>query len=210
MLKIRDSYFIVLVTLLIACDNPFVITPGSARNNIVTGIYLTDAASNIYGIWGNPNQPIRSKSPKKSNDEEEESPSPTSFGTRPIYPNPFVSSANFTFTLPEASKVSIWIETAYWPGEDALLPFRNVSVRPFIKEILMENQRLSAGDHVTTLSFRTKCFGGKYDHGFYRVFLQAGDFLSYQDFYAYGPKQYVPKGLENGLIGDCLDLSQFD
>ena len=189
----------------ITCNNPIAVTPGTQVNNIVTGIYITRESSEVIAVWGNPS----SASTKSKSQDEEEEDSPASFGLSVPYPNPFISSKSIAFKIPNSSNVSLWLETAYLPDSESATPFQNVDPRKFQRIPVFENRKMTAGSH-TVSTFGTdlysECLGGNLEVGFYRVFIQAGSFLSWQDIYVAGVEIQAPSGLRDYISNNCTIL----
>ncbi len=207
----KPIYLILFIALLISCDNPYVVTPGTQGKNIVTGLSITDEASNLISIWGgspNRNYPSPPKvTPDSSRCEESEHCFvPEDFRLKLPYPNPVTGSQNIGFSTPIPDKAKIWVETAYWSGNQSALPFNSSIDRPFQSVTLFEGELQQAAEYSFTLDLRLKCNGGKFDPGFHRVFLKTeSGFLAWQDIYVLGEQGSNPPGLE-GIgpeIGFC-------
>ncbi len=211
----KGIYLVLLLVLIISCNNPIAITPGSGGKNIVTGISITSETSpDVIAVWGTPNtnypDPPEVTPENIDCNEEYECPDlPSSFGFFNPYPNPADGNINATFSLPVSSKVSLWVETAYWVAENENLPFR--VNRPFQVFNYIDDQELDAGSYSSTMDIKSMCSGGEAYPGFYRVFIKTSNgFLSWRDIYIYGPKGTNPPGLGEYVFYDkgCqLDLN---
>jgi hypothetical protein len=212
-MKIR---FLLLAStvILLSCKNPTAVTPGT-QNNVITGIKITSEISpEVIAVWGNPNtnypDPPDVEPPDRNCDLEECESLPEVYRLDVPYPNPSDGGGtNIPFSLPISSEVTVWMESGYWPGEDAILPFRNpTSSKPAQRIIFIDGMILQAGYHQVTMGANTTCFGGEVAPGFYRVFIKAGDFFQWQDVYLFGPKNTNPPGLDDLMFGECFDKTE--
>lgn len=184
-----------------ACDNPFVSTPGTQVKNIVTGIYITNETGETVGVWGNPSSTIQAvgKRTNSDNADEELNELPQSFSMGVPYPNPFKYSARVRFSLPQATRVNLWYETAYLPETQNPLPNQS-SQRPFQRFYLVENFALNAGVHEVHFDTSLNEEGEDEERispGFYRMYLQTGSFVVTHDFYVIGERNQAPIGLRD-------------
>jgi hypothetical protein len=206
-MKIKYLFYISCILYFLGCDNPFVSTPGTQGNNIVTGIYITSEGGELYSVWGNPRTSRIGTSKEKSivfNDEEITS-LPPNFELNIPYPNPFVASATVQFQIPVASLVNVWYETAYMPQSNTPLPNQSKIEREFRRVYLIKKQNMAAGVHTVQLATLINSddeFDENGEHippGFYRVFFQAGSFTAYHDIYIGGQGVTPPAGLRKYL-----------
>lgn len=198
MKKVLSILTLLLLLLQQGCDNSFVITPGIKQENIVSGIYITTEEGRTIDVWGNPEKAIGNTS---------NSVVPSHFGLTTPYPNPSISSFSFDYSLPQATKVLIWLETAHLPENGTMLPFERRTEKPF-KRVVLVNQRMFAGVYSFSTfgtPIHSECIGGELEPGFYRLFIAAGSFSSYADIYIAGEKGFAPPGLEKFIRYNCDD-----
>lgn len=206
----RVSLFLIIVLISIttsSCDNATAVTPGTKGGNVVTGIFITSEISpEPIAIWGNPRSSeeldIGTEPP-----EDENSVYHRYLELHPPYPIPANGNFIVVYTIPKTVKVDLWIETAYWPGEDALLPLHSHAQRPFQSVSLAEGEKLSPGTYSYNVGIKTKCTGGEMEAGFYRVYLRVDmKYLLWHDIYLAGNGP-VPELDRIGLYGrKCSDF----
>ena len=191
-------FTLVLISLLaVSCSNDDGVNDSGIAVSLretpeITGMFLTDETGPIVlGVWGVPSGPgkyLRSLEYdyyRKSGDSLDPHVIPRKYNLFVPYPNPFTEEVIVCFALPEASKCRVWVIRGYVrtqeeiPGATAN-EFGIETVRVSRSPGVVADRYYDAGEYIIKISFKEN--GNLlYPYGFYRVYLQAGDFFDWAD-----------------------------
>lgn len=174
---------------------------------VVTGLRITTSAGpDVVTTWGNPGDPIDPPVHHYNGDERdtlvpETGGIPVSYLSTALYPNPSDGVTAMEYALPKDSRVDLWVVRARWwesPNTDLVPIFGSTVSVPNTLAIrtLARNEVFPAGQFLTIWDGRDDN-GDLVPSGFYRVYLQAGNYSSWRDMFLYRSFDDLPLGLKN-------------
>lgn len=200
-MKFQFLFSTLLILFFSSCDNPFISTPGTQGNNIVTGIFVTGEEGSVYDVWGNPNPPERIEfewEVVEDSNEEPDISEPVFFEMGKPYPNPADGNMSIRVRFPRSFDVKIWMETASLSINPTQLSNGVYGPYDFQRFVLFDEEIPASGDYTFSMNKKTKCFGGELNQGFFRVFVQVdGKHILWQDIYIGGVREKAPPALRN-------------
>ena len=161
----------------------------------ITGFFVTEEhSSNVRDVWGIPTGPsqylnnVTNYPYQKPGDPVDPGGLiPTHFCLYVPYPNPFLGKVAIEYDLSRGTECKIWVVRGYpmaqenipgATGNDLGMITVNVNYAPGV----VADGFHEAGTHRVIIAFEED---GKliYPYGFYRVYMQAGDFFDWADIY---------------------------
>ena len=201
------NFVILLSIVLISCKNPSeteILYSPDLRTPVVTGIRITNEIAEEIAVWGNPNDPESpvGKVEKSENPPDDDGPIhavPTyGLDMEAPYPNPVNGPCCIRFAIGNSSDVKIWVVPAVLTGEDEsnTVDISNALViKPNIAVIVLVNRKLFAGIHEVRWNSKDSQ-GNDVPGGFYRIYVQADEYLLWRDVAVWRKPGDLPPDLE--------------
>ncbi|MBL7996380.1 hypothetical protein JNM05_13515 [bacterium] len=193
--KLHKTIFLAL-SCLIACidsNEPEPLRAPGLRAPAIPGIVMTDALGNVYGRYGNPDEP----GPLMGNgpDTLQHGTTPRVFDVSAAYPMPSNRSFNVQYDISWPSIVSIWIVRGTYTGNNSSLSFGNatLSTPGGIAVKTITRDELKNPGRYTFQWDGTSSDNGQYvPLGFYRVYVSSDQFLLWRDVFIFDTCKDIP------------------
>jgi hypothetical protein len=199
----RLAYFILILFMVsVSCRNPSeieILRSPDLRTPVVTGIRVTNEMGEEIAVWGYLTDPVSpvgevGRSQNSQNDDDIYVAVPDcGLDMRAPYPNPFNGQCRISFSIGNISDVTVWIMPAVLVGEEEgiLLNFGNsLLIKPGTAIAILVNEKKLPGYYQIMLD--TSGLPG----GFYRVFIQANQYLLWRDVAVWRKPGDLPAYLE--------------